>query len=232
MVALMLLDLKKKFSRTESIIALVAFALLFAIAFSTIARTFVLSFAVVLAVYFALKIFVEKKKTVIPIALVVVTLGVVLLAMFPYTQVHFSRFENEHIIATTTGQENMQERLFLDSDSGSGRVGIWESNLRDWLSNPFTILFGRGIDHPHIDGVTQHNALIFILNKTGLFGLMLFTLFTVSVLVTLYKLKRVKFQFIPFLALVALLSIGMFESILPRVVFFFIAGFFTLAHDD
>jgi hypothetical protein len=172
-----------------------------------------------------LKLFLEKRQALKRVALVGLSVLVVCGVMWQYTIANLMRLNiiQERVIVenSTPPRQEIFEKprspLVVDDP---GRAGIWERNIDDWLSSPKTFFFGRGIDSPHIGNIHQHNALIFILVKTGIVGLLLFILLLFSLFYTLYKIKKFRFTIVPFSALLIVFGICITERLFPNHLFF------------
>ena len=228
--SLMVLDLQRR-TKIWEFISLVV--LMSAIAFSTIARTFLISFTIMLLAYFILKIMKEKKHAFTTLAVLGVALLTISGVMFPVTVANISRLRQEPILIPYDPPPS-QGPIFVEPGEidDPGRFGIWRRNLRDWTSSPFTFLFGRGIDSPHIGNMHQHNAIVFFLVKTGIIGLALFIAFLASLMFTLYKVKKYKFNINAMLILLAAFCISMTELMFRNYLFFMFIAFFIFAVAD
>jgi len=234
--SLFVLDLRKQISKRVFIIL---FVLLFALGLSTIARTFVVTILLLTAVYLTLKLLRDKKTAIKQILVLGITVLLVCGTVFPYTVASIARTVNipipgDHIV--TRANPPRHEAHGVDVGNwmwgagydDPGRMIIWERYLKDWVSSPRTFFFGRGVDSPAIQQVHAHNIVVWLLNKTGLIGFLLFMWFWLTLFYTMYKVKKYKFCLASFLILLAFLGVGMFELILPRVqgfIYFFMFVF-------
>jgi len=234
--ALFVLDLRKQISKKQFFPLL---ALLFALGISTISRACIIVMGIMLVAYITLKLTREKKAALKRVLVVGAVVLAVCLVLAPYTGANTQRLAG--IPNTSDNQIISRPKPPRHEDRGTspplppghddpGRAGIWERNLRDWVSSPLVFFFGRGFGSPNIGVMHQHNDIVFLLIKSGLVGLLLFILFWFTLFYTMFKVKKYKFCLVPFLFLLAFASIGMFELILPRIqgiiyVFFFIFCF-------
>jgi len=213
---LLVLNLQRKQKLWEFILL---FTLLFTVGYSTISRTFVFAFAVIITVYAILKIIKERKKSLVTLGCIFVSTLIVVAAMFPYTVAIFSRLEGGlHEF------DNWQEDVV-----DPGRLGIWIRYLNAWVSSPYTFFFGRGLSAPALGGMQPHNFYVLILANTGFFGLLFFIAFVGSLFYTLFKIQKLKPNLPAFFSLFVFLVIGMTQSLFPRILFFIFVIFFIMA---
>ena len=235
---LFILDLKKQIPLKFFIPLL---AVLFAIGFSTVARTFVLVFAINLVGFIVLKIVRDRRCALVPVLAVGLMVLVMCGVMYPYTMANAKRFlgipEEEGTIIIREDPPwhekygtDPNQYMWGDGDvDDPGRLGIWERNLKEWLSSPKKFLFGNGFGSPDSGNIHQHNVFIMLLIKTGLVGVLVFAALMFSLFYTLHKVKKYKFNFaFLFFTLIVFGMVSMFEIKFPAIsgfLFFFLYVF-------
>jgi len=233
-VGLFVLDLQKQVLKRQLFPLL---AILLALGLSTVSRTFFVVIVILLVAYITLKIVREKKAALKRVLVIGAVTLAICLVMAPYTGATANRIinipekaENQIIKRLKPLRHDRLKTLpELPPDfDDPGREGIWERNLKDWMSSPTAFLFGRGFGSQNIGQIHQHNDIVFFLVKSGLVGLLLFIFFLFTLCYTMFKVKKYKFCLVPFLFLLAFVGIGMFELIIPKIqgIIYFI--FFVL----
>jgi len=225
--ALCSLALKKQIRTTEfnSLVAV-----LFGIGLATLSRNFLFAFPVVFGFYIIFKLIGEQKQAIKKIAVTIGCLILVCGAMFMYTSQHLSRMTDEPLFQLSSSDS---VPLWGGTYYDPGRAQIWRYNLQDWSSSWDRVLFGRGLDTPLIINGHQlfheHNIYIFVLARTGIVGVAIILLVAIALLYTLFKCARYRFSLSALLPLIALLSLGMFELVFPRLFSFLCIVLFVFA---
>jgi len=90
--------------------------------------------------------------------------------------------------------------IYAPGKDDPGRIGLWIIALKEWIQNINTILFGAGYMEKYNGILHEHNAFLFFLRGSGLFG----TLLIAGLFLSLYyyangkkwKPKRFDFSYI------------------------------------
>lgn len=177
---LMLFNLKKK----SSPVFYVLFAGLLMMAYATVSRAFVLSFACLCLAFTVSDFIKNKKRALVRVAVLVLLTVVVMVAQLGITKTYLSRFGIN--FGADSSQQEQQDDVVEDDNEGNniivndGRYQLVKDYLKDYTSSPKTILFGRGINGTLLGGLTSHNSYLHLIWMFGLVGVCLLSAFILS----------------------------------------------------
>lgn len=177
----------------------------FAFAYMTFSRNFIMCLGFMLPLYAVLELVYYKKKGLLHVACVAVSMLALCAVMFTSTKIYLVRLgilpetsivqiqqksDAAVVLPSIPAEPNIPENsvndeIFVDDP---GREGLWERYWQDYTSNWQTILFGRGITYPLLGNADAHQSFIKILWNFGLIGtFLLIMLFSVYLKTIFYK---------------------------------------------
>lgn len=147
-------------------------------AYMTLSRNYLICLFVVILYYFISLCFRKNKRMMISFIFVLITFLMVSVCELNNTRVYLARFElipiekieptlnpEDVVVKPDEKPEYWEDGTALDP----GRVGIWKRYIKDFLSSPENIIFGRGIS-ADVLGLPAHNTFIQFLWQFGLLG--------------------------------------------------------------
>lgn len=169
---------------------LVLFCPIYILNILTLARDYIVAFAVLMIVFLTLYLIKFKKSGLKNVGIIVLSLAICSLCLFYQFKVMLERYaEGIAMPALPTDKETLDKIYSGEIHYDPGRLGIWKLYLTDWSSSITTILFGRGVARARIGEMSSHNVAIHYLWANGIFGYALL-LCLACVLVNFKKINK------------------------------------------
>lgn len=149
-------------------------ALIFALCYITLARSFLYAYFGGLALFVLATIIKVKKDSWKVLLPEIAGIILVMLVLFMYTKEHFGRFSADDLV---NGYNNSVDAENINQIADPGRGGLIKIYVKDFLSSIMVILFGRGLAAPWIGGtncLSSHNTYLQAFWNTGIVGVILF----------------------------------------------------------
>lgn len=188
--------------------SIILFMANFAFAYMALSRNFIMCLAFMLPLYAILELVYYKKKGLLHVACVAVSMLALCAVMFTSTKIYLVRFnilpessiaqvqedtKAAVIIPSIPAEPNkpensLDDEIFVDDP---GREGLWQRYWGDYTSSWKTILFGRGVAYPQLGNIGAHQSYLNILWQFGLLGTLLILTILLYFLKGLIKKKSV-----------------------------------------
>ena len=207
----------------------------FVFAYMTLSRNFIVCFVITLFIYIILELVYYKKKGLLHVACVAVSMLALCAVMFTSTKIYLVRLgilpetsivqiqQKSDAAVVLPGipaepnipENSVNDEIFVDDP---GREGLWERYWEDYTSNVYIVFFGRGISYPYIGNVAPHQGFLNILWQYGLVGTVL-----LMILVTYFMKNLLRKNNTCWFLLIPFLLTNLFETVLfryPAFLFF------------
>ena len=195
-------------------------ALIFALCYITLARSFLYAYFGGLALFIFFTIIKEKKNSWKVILPEIAGIVIVMLVLFMYTKEHFGRLSADDLV---NGYNNSVDSENINQIADPGRGGLIKIYVKDFLSSIMVILFGRGLSAPWIGGtncLSSHNTYLQAFWNTGIVGVILF------IVIILLFIKKYSALNSKTLIKSAFIDFGNYILLLPILAMMFIENLF------
>ncbi len=167
----------------------ILFIPMYVFGFLSIARLFVVAFAVLMIVFVPLYAVKYKKQSVKPLIIILLLLAMCSIAMIHPAKLYLGRLDQGVAMPDMNFDEETWELIYNGKIRyDPGRLGLWKMYLISWAHSPYTILFGWGASGPNIGRMDAHNAFIKYLHRHGIVGYVLLAMLIIY-MIDFKKLK-------------------------------------------
>ena len=163
------------------------FMINFAFAYMTLSRNFIMCLGIMLPIYAILELVYYKKKGLLHVACVAISMLTLCTVMLTSTKIYLVRFnvlpqsslsqtqqkaDAAIVLPSVPAEPNKPESPLNDETfvDDPGREGLWERYWEDYTSSWQIILFGKGVAAPYIGNMAPHQGYLNVLWKFGLVG--------------------------------------------------------------
>lgn len=212
--------------------------LIFSLGFTTVSRTYMVAAFIIVFAYIVIKVTHEKRQSIRPIFIIGIAMVCILGVMFQYTQIYWERLggiglELESEIDPDKEfipPEDRDKYNFWNNYNDAPRPALWALYIKDWVSSSRVFFFGNGLDSPNPKNfIHPHNLYIWLLDKTGIIGLVLFAAIIGFMINIVYRRARFQFGFDALLFLLTFAAISFFELQIFRMQGYIFILFYVLS---
>lgn len=169
---------------------IVLFCSIYSLNILTLARDFIVSFAILMLIFLILYTIKFKKAGLKNVGIIILSLLICSLCLNYQFRLMIGRYnEGVEMPVLPTDKDTLDKIYSGEIHYDPGRLGLWKLYLTDWSSSITTILFGRGVARAGIGEMTSHNLAIHYLWANGIFGYVLL-LCLACVLVNFKKINK------------------------------------------